>query len=201
MTSSEKPKPGHAQDWTWMVTYPILQQIITSNPAILPKIFNGLLRFGMFPTQWKPAKCIPIPKPGRADRNDPANIRPISLLSCLGKLYEKLLTSRVAEAGKATGAISETHMGSRENTSAIDTLMATLTPAQEWLNRPSKVNKRSKGPDPPRPTIMTNDMAGAFNCVLTKTLREIMENYKMPKYLIQAVDNFTRDRSVAIFLD
>lgn len=183
------------------VMYPILQQIMAADPRLLPKIFNSLLRKGHFPKQWKTAKWIPIPKLEQSDLTDPANIRPILLLSYAGKLYEKILTARDAEAGKAMGAISDTHMGSRENIPAMDTLMATLTPAQEWLNWPPKINKRSKGPDPPRPTIMTNDIAGAFNCVITKTLRRIMENFKMPRYLIKAVSSFTTGRSVAIFLE
>lgn len=47
---------------------------------------------------------------------------------------------------------------------------------------------------------MTNDIAGAFNCVMSRTLTEIMTHYKMPEYLVQLVSSFTSDRKVSIFL-
>lgn len=68
----------------------MLQQVMLADPRILPKVFNGLLHFGLFPRKWKMAKGISIPEPGWTDFSDPAYIRPISLLSCMGKLHEKL---------------------------------------------------------------------------------------------------------------
>ena len=40
-----------------------------------------------FPSEWKLANVIPVHKKG--DRTDASNYRPISLLSCLGKVFEK----------------------------------------------------------------------------------------------------------------
>lgn len=132
------------------IKYPMIQRVASKYPKLLPKVFNGLLRNGVFPNAWKHARWVPIPKPGRNDYSNPKNIRLISLLSCIGKLFEKCLTRRVAEAGTMTGAISPEHFGSRECLSAIDTLMVTLTKAQEWLSAKHTINKKSKGPDPPR---------------------------------------------------
>jgi hypothetical protein len=49
---------------------------------------------GYFPAQWKVAKIIPHVKPGKPP-NEPLSCRPISLLSILSKVYEKLLLRRL----------------------------------------------------------------------------------------------------------
>lgn len=52
-------------------------------------IFNGILRIGFFPPSWKSSEIIMIPKPGK-DPSMVTSYRPISLLSILSKLFEKV---------------------------------------------------------------------------------------------------------------
>ena len=44
---------------------------------------------GIFPDIWKLANVIPIFKKG--DKSQPSNYRPVALLSCIGKLQEKIV--------------------------------------------------------------------------------------------------------------
>ena len=53
----------------------------------LANLFNKSIETSVFPSQWKLANVIPVHKKG--DRTDASNYRPISLLSCLGKVFEK----------------------------------------------------------------------------------------------------------------
>ena len=53
----------------------------------LANLFNKSIETSAFPSQWKLANVIPVHKKG--DRTDASNYRPISLLSCLGKVFEK----------------------------------------------------------------------------------------------------------------
>ena len=53
----------------------------------LTYIYNQILRQGSFPSVWKKAKVIPIPK--SRDLSDPNKFRPISILSVLSKPIEK----------------------------------------------------------------------------------------------------------------
>jgi hypothetical protein len=55
----------------------------------LTLLFTHCFRLCHFPASWKEAKIITLPKPGK-DPNFPPNLRPISLLSTKGKLFEKL---------------------------------------------------------------------------------------------------------------
>ena len=52
-------------------------------------IFNKSLALGQFPKQWKHAHVIPIFKKG--DNSSPENYRPVSLLSCIGKIFERVV--------------------------------------------------------------------------------------------------------------
>jgi ribonuclease HI len=53
---------------------------------------NNALVSGRFPDEWKIAKVIPLPKP------NPDDFRPISLLSIMGKIFEKILEQRLRES-------------------------------------------------------------------------------------------------------
>ena len=52
-------------------------------------LFNRSLSEGCFPNIWKLAHVIPIFKKG--DKSQPSNYRPISLLSCVGKVFERVV--------------------------------------------------------------------------------------------------------------
>jgi hypothetical protein len=56
----------------------------------LTHLFNHCLRLSYFSKPWKEAKFITLPKPGK-DPKFPQKLRPISLLSTTGKLFEKVI--------------------------------------------------------------------------------------------------------------
>jgi len=56
----------------------------------LTHLFNHCFRLSYFPSSWKEAKIITSPKPGK-DSKFPQNLRPISLLSTTGKLFQKVI--------------------------------------------------------------------------------------------------------------
>ncbi|GBM89207.1 putative RNA-directed DNA polymerase from transposon X-element [Araneus ventricosus] len=60
----------------------------------LTKIFNKCLSLQHFPDSWKLAHVLMFPKPNQ-NHKLPGSYRPISLLSNIGKLYEKILLKRL----------------------------------------------------------------------------------------------------------
>ena len=71
-----------------------LTAIIIAEP--LSNLFNKSLRDGIFPTSWKLANVKPIFK-NKGSPSDISNYRPISLLSCLSKILERLVFKRIYE--------------------------------------------------------------------------------------------------------
>ncbi|ETW81314.1 hypothetical protein HETIRDRAFT_244657, partial [Heterobasidion irregulare TC 32-1] len=57
------------------------------------------LRLGYWPNQFKISTTIVISKPKKSDYSRLKSYRPIILLSCLGKLMEKVLVNRFQYEG------------------------------------------------------------------------------------------------------
>lgn len=71
----------------------LLKPIIDEILPVLNHVFNVSLVNGVFPSLWKQAKIIPIPKKQNAD--DVADFRPISILPTLSKIFEKIIYFQV----------------------------------------------------------------------------------------------------------
>ena len=53
----------------------------------LVMLFNTILKFNLYPSEWKKDLLGPL----HGDKNDPNNFRGIAVSSCLGKLFNSLL--------------------------------------------------------------------------------------------------------------
>jgi hypothetical protein len=72
----------------------LLKNIPWRAAVFLTYIFNSCLKLCYFPKEWRNATLIPIPKPGK-DHSDPSNYRPISLLSSISKILERVILKRL----------------------------------------------------------------------------------------------------------
>jgi hypothetical protein len=83
------------------MAFQILRHLAWRPLILFTHLFNQL-RLSYFPNPWKEAELITLPKPGK-DPNFPQNLRPISLLSTTGKLFEyvilKVLQNHIDERG------------------------------------------------------------------------------------------------------
>ena len=67
--------------------------ILPSIVVPVTKLFNLSFKHGVFPDALKRARIIVLYKGG--PRNDPANYRPISILSVFSKIFEKVMLPRL----------------------------------------------------------------------------------------------------------
>lgn len=125
-----------------------------------------------------------MPKPGKDNYDQPKPFRPICLQSCLAKCTEKIVATRLTNAASLTGAISAEHFGCLPQRAADDALQTLLSPAQAWLRTTGAYTRGVGWQQPVRPAILTNDIDGAFNCVIYRRLTELMRLMKLPSYLI-----------------
>jgi hypothetical protein len=72
----------------------MLRRLGPVTKAVLLKLMNSSWRREIVPQVWKEAKMVPIPKPGK-DKLHPNSYRPISLLSCVCKVMERTINSRL----------------------------------------------------------------------------------------------------------
>src|SRR6185312_11562556 len=86
---------------------------------ILAIIGEASLRIGYFPTSFKRAVVVVLPKPGKtpAEKELAGAWRPISLLNCIGKIIEALMAVRLTKAAEDNGLLPEGQFGNRKGRS------------------------------------------------------------------------------------
>ena len=71
------------------ISHKMLKGVSKSVSKPLYILMNRSFSEGIFPDTWKLANVIPIFKKG--DKSQPSNYRPVALLSCIGKLQERIV--------------------------------------------------------------------------------------------------------------
>ena len=92
----------------------ILKQMSCKISSVLSKLFNLSLKEGKFPDKWKEANVTPVHKKG--DRQNKINYRPISLLSNLGKILERLVFIELYEYCKKENLLTWRNSGYKKKT-------------------------------------------------------------------------------------
>ena len=76
------------------VAYLMLKHLPRSGMDFLLHIFNLSWSLHSFPSVWKTSSIMPIHKMGKP-LDSPASFRPISITSCVSKLFERIILSRL----------------------------------------------------------------------------------------------------------
>ena len=88
---------------------------------IYVKLFNLIFDKGLIPEQWLYGDIIPIFK-NKGDKSDPKNYRPITIVSCFGKLFTSVLNNRLNKFSDQYHVILENLGGFRKGYSTNDNL-------------------------------------------------------------------------------
>ena len=117
--SKTKGRSAPGQD---CIRYTVLKQcpeIVFEN---LEQIYNICLQTGYFPEPWKQAMGTMIPKPNK-NHKITTNYRPISLLSCIGKLFEKILANRIRGELEKRKLFNQWQLGYRNKRCAMEHIL------------------------------------------------------------------------------
>jgi hypothetical protein len=86
----------------------------------LRTLFNFILKTGVSPTIWQSAMIHLIFKDGGLDPLEAASYRPISLTSCISKVYERVILNRLSEAFEKDGILPEEQAGFRQHRCTLE---------------------------------------------------------------------------------
>ncbi len=75
--------------------------------------FNKVLETGVIPEEWTIGMIVPIYK-NKGGVMEPSNYRGITLLSCLGKPFTSILSSRLEEFVESNDLLCENQSGLRK---------------------------------------------------------------------------------------
>ena len=90
------------------------------------------------PNEWKFATMTMIPKKGYKSK-DPADYRPISITSCLGKLAERLIRNRLYSILEDKKILVKQQSGFRNNKGASDNLLFFTQKISETIQKNKKL--------------------------------------------------------------
>ena len=163
----------------------LLKRMPDSGKELLTKIINACIDLTYFPTHFKVAKITPILKLAK-DPKCAANYRPISLLSCLGKVFERLLHTKLSSFLTEQSIVNAKQFGFREGHSTVHQIKRLVNIINE-----NKVKKRSTG-------MVLLDIEKAFDSVWHDGLIFKLHKIGTPLYLIKLIASFLRNRSFTV---
>ena len=101
---------------------------------ILAKLFNKCLKESCFPDCWKVSSVVPVFK-NVGERSTAKNYRPVSLLSVVSKVFEKLVNNRIVDHLEKCGLFSDFQYGFRSSRSTADLLTVVSDRIARVFNR------------------------------------------------------------------
>ena len=100
----------------------ILKEIASPISRPLCRLFNKCLSAGTFPDIWKTARVTVLHKKGDMDKCE--NYRPISILCCISKVFEKLIYNHVYCYLDRYNILTDRQSGFRPNDSTVKQLVS-----------------------------------------------------------------------------
>ena len=152
----------------------------------LSAIFNLCLVKQIWPKIWKLARVICIHK--KKSKSNMENYRPVSLLSVVGKIYEKIIVEQLTSFFDKNHLLSRKQYGFRQTRSTQDLL----------LNLTSKWNKSL---DEGKYTyVIALDIAGAFDRVWHSGLITKLQSLGIDGKLLELIRNYLLNRSLSVVI-
>lgn len=105
---------------------------------VYEKLFNIIFDTGILPSSWLTGVIKPIYK-NKGNVNDPKNYRPITIVSCLGKLFTAILNARLTDFYEQFQLMKENQAGLRPNYSTIDNVFTILSLFQLFKSKKKKM--------------------------------------------------------------
>ncbi|GJQ88011.1 hypothetical protein Trydic_g12935 [Trypoxylus dichotomus] len=148
-------------------------------------IFNAALKLQHFPSAWKTATVVPVPKPGNEPRLA-TTYRPISLLPAISKIFEKILLRHVNKYTNHNSVLPPEQFGFRRKHSTNHQVARVVTDVI------SAFNKRQ------HTAMMLVDMEKAFDRVWIEGLihKLIVNGYPPP--IVRILHSYLKDRQFAV---
>lgn len=153
----------------------------------LTTMLNACLKLCYFPQSWKMSKTIPILKPNKPP-NSPKSYRPISLLSSISKVLEKIIKEQLVEFIDNYSILPSQQYGFRKEHNTSQPLLKIRK-----LVKNNFQNGLSTG-------MVLLDIKSAFDSVWHNGLIFKMSRFNFPIEVIKIIQSFLSNRSFNVYL-
>ena len=167
------------------IFYILLKKLPQITLNFLVTFFNKCFELAYFPETWKKAKVIPILKPEK-NPAEASSYRPISLLSSISKLFERIILNRMMSHINDNSIFADEQFGFRLGHSTTHQLLRVTN-----LIRANKSEGYSTG-------AALLDIEKAFDSVWHKGLIAKLKHFNFPIYIIKMIQNYLTDRFLQV---
>ena len=155
---------------------------------MLPKLFNDCLKESCFPDCWKVSSVVPVFK-NVEERFTVKNYRPVSLLSVVCKVFEKLVNNRIIDHLEKCGIFWDFQYDFRSSRSTADLLTVVSDRIARVFNRSGAT----------RAVVL--DKSRAFDRVWNAGPLHRLKCYGISGQIFDLISSFLSNRGLEIVLD
>ena len=157
-----------------------LKQVSNVLAPVISCLVSTSLQQGIFPQKLKIAKVIPLHKGG--SRAEVSNYRPISLLSCFSKIFEKIMQARLLDHLKSEKILFDSQYGFRAGHSCEHAILEAQHHIQKALERKQVT------------ALLLLDYSKAFDMVDSTILLRKLEHYGVRGIALSWFRSYLTDR-------
>ena len=155
---------------------------------ILAELFNMCLKESCFPDCWKVSSVVPALK-NVGERTTAKNYRPVSLLSVVSKVFEKLVNNRTVDHLDKCGLFLDFQHGFRSSRSTADVLTVVSDRIARAFNRSGAA----------RAVVL--DISKSFNRVWHAGLLHKLKSYGISGQIFGLFSSFLSNRRLRVIVD
>ena len=156
--------------------------------CILAKLFNKCMKESCFPYCWKVSSVVPVFK-NVGERSTAKNYRPVSLLSVVSKVFEKLVNNRIVDHLEKCAFFFDLQYGFSSSRSIADLLTVVSDRIARAFNRSGATR------------AVALDISKAFDRVWHAGLLHKLKSYGTSGQIFGLISSFLSNRWLRVVLD
>lgn len=153
----------------------------------LNKLINNTLKSGIYPEYLKQTIIIPVHKKG--NRDELQNYRPISLLSSLNKILEKVIHNRMSDHISANNIIYKQQYAFQTQSGTTSAVLDIIENIANNLNK-KKIT-----------VVVFIDLKKAFDTISKDKLNEKLQKYKLNQHILELTESYLKNRPQKICME
>ena len=166
----------------------VLKNCEPEHSYILAELFNKCLKESGFPDCWKVSSVVPVFK-NVGERSTAKNYRPVSLVSVVSKVFEKLVNNRIVDPLEKCGLFSDFQYGFRSCRSTADLLTVVSDRIARAFNRSGATR------------AVALDISKAFDRVWHAGLLHKLKSYGISGQIFSLISSFLSNRRLRVVVD
>ncbi|SPJ73890.1 uncharacterized protein FTOL_03620 [Fusarium torulosum] len=156
--------------------------------------FRACLKLCHIPRLFRHANTVILPKSSKESYDPPKSWRPITLLSAVSKLLEKIAAERLKKAAIESRLLPNTQYGApgRSTTHAVQDILGVVY--KSWSGKQTRKFKRASLRKLNKVTMMGLDISAAFDRVDPDKLLQVLADHAIPDWYLHFTHSFLSDR-------